>query len=88
MSDLLPEDKINARVKQLANHMHFDTAMSMALRMEWEDDRRELLAENQRLRETLYALERCATAHLLGTRQPLLMDGIEAAREALAGDTK
>ncbi len=52
---VLPEDAIRARVKQLQRHMHFNEAMPMALRMEWEDDRRVLLAENQRLREALGA---------------------------------
>ncbi len=79
MSDL-PEAKINARVKQLQHHMHFDEAMPMALRMEWEDDRRELLAENQRLREALELI----AAMPQNTFEPL--DAPTVAREALAGD--
>ncbi len=75
----LPEDKIKSRVLQLQQHMHFDAALPMALRMEWEDDRRALLAENQRYEK---ALRRIALD------DPGKQEAVLIAREALAGDTE
>ncbi len=84
MSDL-PEAKITARVKQLQNHMQFDYAMAMGLRMEWEDDRRALLAENQRRGQILARL--VVWSESVPRDETEMLHVIVAdAREALAGD--
>ncbi len=86
----ISEEKVKARVEQLQHHMSFDAAMQIALRMEWEDDRRALLAECDELRQTLLALERSTTAHMLAVTstetartEQLVLEAIEFARAAL-----